>query len=117
VDFNVGLGLTPGNSYVFFLSATRFMDAPTGAVGVGSVFDNYANGQMALNNNQGDFSRLTYGNWWEPIPPAYDLAFRAEFLAVPEPSTLALFALGSCALIGFGIRRKFCAGGPRSPGA
>lgn len=106
VTFNVGnVALTPGSSYVAFLSASNVFDGLFDGARVGFVNTNpYANGLFVYNDNGSDFGALATTNWGV-LSPAYDLAFEMHFTsAVPEPSTYGLF--GAAALAGLIVYRR-----------
>lgn len=102
ITFNTGgLALTPGDTYVLFASSSQGNQTPTlgggwGFIPRGSV---YAGGAFVFINNGNDISKWTSSAWatnWEGT--GNDLAFKADFSSVPEPSVRILLALALGAL-------------------
>ena len=115
-DFDVGgLALTPGSSYVAFLSASGLFGSipPTSAQTswgfiptVGT--DAYSGGGFVFNNSGNDFSLLST-TAWVPLGST-DLAFEMVFdntapTVIPEPSTVLLMGTGMGILL-LGLSRK-----------
>jgi hypothetical protein len=98
----------PGSSYVVFLSVsspnndTTNYNASTlyGITSWGFVTIPHPSGNggggFVYDNNGSSFTSLT--STWTTVSDLGDLAWTADFQAVPEPSTLALSALAACAL-------------------
>jgi hypothetical protein len=101
-----GLLLDPSKQYVAFLSASHFFDGSEGNAGVLSLTANtYADGAAFFINNLDNFSALYSQSWTASAPIASDLALRAEFSAIPEPSTYGL--IGAAFLTGaVALRRR-----------
>jgi hypothetical protein len=92
-----GIDLTPGGSYVWFISVSGLFDgnASTGAVGFMGEFasDVYGGGEFVMIDNQQDTSKWVSENWTKPFS-GKDLAFTLSFSPVPEPSVGALLLVG-----------------------
>ena len=119
-DFDTGgLSLTPGSTYVAFLSASGHFgaipltDAITawGQIQTAAI-DPYPDGHFVFNNNGDDFSLLSTTAWTSF--DGGDLAFEMQFTngaepsspgVVPEPSTVVLMGTG-LGLLGMGVVRK-----------
>ena len=110
IDFVTGgVPLVAGNQYVVF--ATTIKDSGTGNGVWGYPLDDaYGGGAFAFLNNSipTDPSQWTTDTWstdWDGT--GFDLAFKADFgplgPQVPEPATMALFALGIAGVV---ARRK-----------
>jgi len=107
-DFDVGgLALTPGSTYVAFLSTSGHFGAISLADAIASwgqiqtdAIDPYVNGHFVFSNNADDFSLLSTIPWTSF--DGGDLAFELRFTGgaepspgvVPEPSTVLLTGTG-----------------------
>ena len=119
-DFDVGsLYLTPGSTYVAFLSAAghfggiSLLDALTSAGQIQTpVNDPYAPGHFVFSQNVDDFSLLSTVPW--SSFDGGDLAFELRFAGgaepspgvVPEPSTVLLMGTGMGILLLGIVRRR-----------
>ena len=105
---NLGIQLTPGATYVAFLSISQYYGQSSGesyiSIGNGTI----PGGSFVYYNNSGNFNEL-FTNNWDGIGLQPDLAFTADFNSgggtTPEPGTLALFSTGLAAAAGM-VRRK-----------
>jgi hypothetical protein len=102
VTFDTGIRVTPGGTYVAFLSASGFFDGLEDNTGLRVEGDPYAGGGHVALNNGNDFSQIFTTRWGGLAPR--DLAFRAEFTPVPEPSTMLL--VGTAVAAGAARRRR-----------
>jgi hypothetical protein len=109
-----GVTLTPGANYVaLFTTSDPYSLAQNGTTSatfdwgmVNSSVANDGGGTLVWYNNQTS-SQLTDGETWDGSPNGVGggaLVWKADFNAVPEPSTLALISLGVAGL--FVSRRK-----------
>ena len=106
---SLGIQLTPGATYVAFLSVSQYYGQSQGesyiSIGNGTI----PGGSFVYFNNSGDFNELFTTNWdGEGLQP--DLAFTADFTnsgsgSTPEPGTLALFGTGLAGTFAV-LRRK-----------
>jgi len=120
-EFDVGgLALTPGSTYVAFVSASGHFGAISLVNAVASwgqiqtaAIDPYANGHFVFSNNGNDFSLLSTIPWTSF--DGADLAFELQFTSgvepspgvIPEPSTVLLVGTGmGILLIGVARRRR-----------
>ena len=97
-----GLPMTPGLSYVAFLSASGLFDGVEDFTNLVLQEDTYAGGGHFALASGNDFSQV-FTRPWHGLSPE-DLAFRAEVAPVPEPSTMVLVGIGLAA--GAAARRK-----------
>ena len=94
-----GLALTPGASYVAFLSVSDYYGQSSGLSYISTVTELIPGSSFAYANNLGDFASLFSADWNSGLKP--DWGFTATFTAgssIPEPGTLALFGVGILAL-------------------
>ncbi len=111
----------PGSSYVAFLSVSSpnndttnynastangtstwgFIALPQGG---GSHPAGNGGGGFVYDNNGSSFTSLT--STWTTVSDLGDLAWTADFQAVPEPSALALSTFAACALVLVAISRR-----------
>lgn len=108
VTFNTGnLALNPGSSYVLFASVSQDPSSGTGALGQPGNSDVYSGGQFVYLSNGTDASLWTTSPWTQGyLGTGGDLAFKATFSPVPEPSVLTLAGLGGLGLFLL-LRRKW----------
>ena len=105
---NLGIQLTPGGSYVAFLSISNYYGQSLGesyiSIGNGTI----PGGSFVYYNNAGNFNEL-FTNSWDGIGLQPDLAFTADFSSsagsTPEPGTLLLFGTGLIGAVS-ALRRK-----------
>ena len=97
-----GIALTPGQSYVAFLSASGLFDGLDDTTSLFLQADTYAGGGHFALGNGNDFSSL-FTTPWHGLNPR-DVAFTARLAPIPEPGTLVLFGMGIAG--GFAARRK-----------
>ncbi len=72
-----GVPVTPGTSYIAFLSVSNLFDGEPGSASLGAVTGGaFAAGEIQFQNNGADFSLLTTADW---TPLAGDLAFELYF--------------------------------------
>ncbi len=90
-DFDINAILDPTKTYVFFISCSQYFDGTPSYAGVaGLPLDAYSGGHLVTLNNLSDFSKITSMDWNQT--PQWDMAFEANFSAVPEPATTSLLA-------------------------
>jgi hypothetical protein len=112
LEFNTGeLQLTPGATYVAFLSVSQYYGASSGL-----SFASEGNGScpgcaFVYYNNSGNFNEL-FTHSWDATGLQPDFAFTADFNSggsgtgtVPEPGTFLLMGSGLLAAVGV-MRRK-----------
>lgn len=100
-----GIALTPGASYIAFLSVSG-LGAPLDANAALELSDsNAAGGELVFAMNGDDLSALTQGGAWSSA--GVQAQFEAHFSAttVPEPGSMGLLAVG-LAMVCIGARRK-----------
>jgi hypothetical protein len=98
-----GVPVTPGRSYVAFLSASGFFDGLEDNTNLFVEGDTYAQGGHVSLANGSDFSAI-FTSSWRGLDPV-DLGFAADFSPVPEPSTMLLIGTGMAG-VGTAIRRR-----------
>jgi len=101
-----GITLTPGASYVLFLSISELYGQSSGQTYIVPGLDTIPGGNFVYYNNGGDFNAL-FNSAWDATGLKPDWAVDLEFApsSTPEPGTLVL--LGTGLLGGLGaIRRK-----------
>lgn len=109
-----GVNLTPGSQYVLFASVSdpAVFSSSTGRSkwGQPQAQDVYAGGALVFLNDGGNPSSWTSVPWTQDwLGQGADMAFKATFgsASVPEPSSLALIAIGASAgLLRFCRRRR-----------
>ena len=89
LDFDVGLSLDALSRYLFFLDTVPFRDGVDSYATFASGTDFLPDGELVYTYSGGGISDEP----WQVSGVGWDLAFRAEFAAVPEPSSLALLCL------------------------
>jgi PEP-CTERM motif len=99
-----GVPVTPGRSYVAFLSASMLFDGLDDNTNLFLEGDTYTVGGHVALANGGNFSEIFTRNWRGLDP--LDLAFVAEFTPVPEPSTMLLFGTGAASIAAAARRRR-----------
>jgi hypothetical protein len=93
ITFNTGgVDLTPGGSYVVFLSASEYWDNIDRRGSAGFTPNAYDGGCFVIVNSGNDFSRVTTRSW--DLITDIDMAFTAVLQPVPEPSSALLGACG-----------------------
>ncbi len=109
--FNTGaLAVTPGDTYIAFVSASAF-DQANPSVNALQYFGSDASGSLGQHfwySWSPSISDLYTSSGWDHYTPG-DLIFQADFSAqsiTPEPSTIALLATGMIGMAGAGFRRK-----------
>jgi hypothetical protein len=92
VTFNVpSLALDPGTTYIAFISALPYFDSQDDTANVGYLFDDVYDGGGYWFSNTRTWDALMNSDWENYIGDGVrDLAFRATFNAVPEPSAFAI---------------------------
>ncbi len=103
-----GVPMTPGLSYVAFLSASGLFDGVPDITSLFILGDTYAGGGHVALGNGNDFSQV-FARSWSGLSPR-DVAFTAKFSAVPEPSTMVLLGIGLAAAASARRRRARPAG-------
>jgi hypothetical protein len=93
MTFNTGgIDLTPGGSYVAFLSASEYWDNIDRRGSSGFTPDAYDGGCFVSLSSGNDFSRVTTRSW--DLLTDIDMAFTATLEPVPEPSSALQVACG-----------------------
>jgi hypothetical protein len=100
-----GIRVTPGLTYVAFLSASGFFDGLEDNTGVAFENDTFAGGNMVSLPNGDDFSQVFTTVWRSGLAPG-DAGFVAELSPVPEPSTMLLVGTALAAAAARRSRRK-----------
>lgn len=101
-----GLTLTPGASYVFFLSVSESYGLSAGEAYIVPGSATIPGGAFVYYNNEGNFNEL-FTNAWDATGLKPDWAIDAEFTggSTPEPGSLLLLGTGLLGGIG-ALRRK-----------
>jgi len=105
-----GISLLPGSMYAMFFSSSG--QSTIGEVALSSNWDSPASDQysggafVSLDNgeNTGAFTTQTWSA--NRQGPGADVRFQALFITAPEPSTLALVAMGLLAVAGLAASRR-----------
>ena len=104
LTFNTGgLALTPGASYVAFLSVSQYYGQSSGESYISQGDTTIPGGAFVYYNNGGNFSALSNSTWNATgLTPnwAFTATFTPSAPAVPEPSTLILLVSGLIGLVG-----------------
>lgn len=99
-----GITVASGDQYMAFLSTLGVSSGLTGAAYVGDMNGDVMSGGRAYANDTTTTVANAVQNGWAFLQPSVDLAFRAEFTAVPEPASVSLF--GFFALAAWCVRRR-----------
>ena len=91
-----GIAVTPGDQYMAFLSTLGVSSGLTGAAYVGYTGGDVMPGGRAYVNYTSTTVANAVSSGWAFLQPSVDLAFRAEFTAVPEPAAISLIGLFGC---------------------
>lgn len=97
------VAVEPGQEYMAFLTTLEIADGLTGTAYVGVLGSDVMTGGRAYNTRSTDISSTLQRDWGF-VQPSVDFAFRAEFIAVPEPSPIALAVCGLLTLAAFRAR-------------
>jgi hypothetical protein len=106
-----GIPVIPGQSYVAFLSASNFFDGQDDTTSAFLEADTYSGGGHVARPSGDNFSSV-FTTAWRGLAPA-DVAFVADFSAVPEPACMLLLLTGIAAS-GGAMRRNRAKSGGRS---
>lgn len=104
-QFNfAAIPVAPGDQYMAFLSTLGVSSGLTGAAYVGDLNGDVMSGGRAYVNFTTTTVANAVQNGWAFEQPSMDYAFRAQFLAVPEPASVSW--LGFVVLTAWGLRRR-----------
>lgn len=108
LSFNTGgVSLTPGGSYVAFLSISQYYGDSSGEVQISQGTATIPGGNFVYYNNGGDFGAL-FNSSWDATALKPDWAVTMDFTSgsvTPEPSSAAIAALGAVAFLAYGRSR------------
>ena len=108
LSFNTGgVSLSPGGSYVAFLSVSQYYGDSSGEAYVSSGAATIPGGNFVYYNNGGNFNAL-FTNTWSATGLKPDWAFTADFssaTATPEPSTALVAVFGAVAFLAHAWQR------------
>jgi hypothetical protein len=91
------VNVLPGSQYMAFLSTLGVSQGLTGAAYTGNVGGDVLPGGRAYVNYILTTVADSVGSGWAFLQPSVDVAFRAEFVLVPEPTALPWLGLGAFA--------------------
>lgn len=99
-----GITVAPGDQYMAFLSTLGVSSGLTGAAYVGYMSGDVMSGGRAYVNYTTTTVANAVPSGWAYLQPSVDLAFRAQFTVVPEPTTVSLFSM--FAITALCVRRR-----------
>jgi len=88
-DFTVGVSLVPLANYIFFLDTAPYLEGVPSYATFAGGGDVYSGGTLVSSQSTTGLDHAP-DNPWQPGGLGWDVVFRAEFAAVPEPSTICL---------------------------
>ena len=80
--------------YVVCFTANNFLDGIRSDARMGGTDNLYQDGTFVAHYGGSSFNDLLTQDWTAPFWDLFDLAIRLEYQPVPEPSPLALLAMG-----------------------
>jgi hypothetical protein len=105
-EFTPNIPVTPGQSYVAFVSAYG-LGSVTGWGNAGGNTSHYFPNGLFYYKEGNPFGSGAWTSWSSFGGSDLNLEFRAEFSnAAPEPSTLALLGVGAAGLLAYASRRR-----------